>query len=251
MWLTHEEDTLDERVVQAWQNADEELRRTGRFNETQRHGNIGKLILSTAMPAGLHAVRIIARTKALANVVPYTGYHVGPLVKKSLRKGRLDGEGIERIDLEASSSPKWKTYVAECIRTGCHGKLGIWRHGAVWTPTRRHFDRGPCAHLMVCRCGHPHASARHYWAECPKLSGLRDILSAKYSIPDGWWLQQPRCTSKTGWITFGAATTAARRVELQIAACRMGIAIVSIGNSYDAVPDDAITTLALQGGPWA
>ncbi|CAK0812358.1 unnamed protein product, partial [Prorocentrum cordatum] len=42
-------------------------------------------------------------------------------------------------------------------------------------------------------------------------------------IPLGWWARQPRATLKTGWITFPAHASAARRAELQVAVCRMGL----------------------------
>ncbi|CAK0897325.1 unnamed protein product, partial [Prorocentrum cordatum] len=48
-------------------------------------------------------------------------------------------------------------------------------------------------------------------------------LNDAYHIPPGWWARQPRATLKTGWITFPAHASAARRAELQVAVCRMGL----------------------------
>jgi hypothetical protein len=55
---------------------------------------------------------------------------------------------------------------------------------------------------------------------------MRRRLNDEYGIPGGWWGAQPRCTAKTGWIVLDAARTPERRAILQVAACRLGLAIV-------------------------
>ena len=52
-------------------------------------------------------------------------------------------------------------------------------------------------------------------------------LSQQYGIPQAWWAAQPRITAKSGWITLDAG----QRVDRQIAACTLGIAIVQTTSS--------------------
>ena len=56
---------------------------------------------------------------------------------------------------------------------------------------------------------------------------LRGELSAEYGIAEDWWGRQPRCTAKTGWVVLAAHIDIAKRTQMQIAACRLGIAIVA------------------------
>ena len=51
-------------------------------------------------------------------------------------------------------------------------------------------------------------------------------LKAEFGIQAAWWGQQPACTSKSGWITLGAHPKADKRVSFQIAACRLGLAVM-------------------------
>ena len=55
----------------------------------------------------------------------------------------------------------------------------------------------------------------------------RARLSA--ALPPGmadWWLTQPRCTAKTGWVTRSCHAIPEERARLQVAACKLGILIL-------------------------
>jgi len=75
-------------------------------------------------------------------------------------------------------------------------------------------------------------SARHFFESCPgpnnKLQTARDILLAEYTILPSWWMSQPAVTTKSAWITIGAAHCEKRRVQLQIAVAKFAILIVSL-----------------------
>ena len=58
------------------------------------------------------------------------------------------------------------------------------------------------------------------------FNAMRAELEAEFGIQVAWWGQQPACTSKSGWITLGAHPKADKRVSFQIAACRLGFAIM-------------------------
>ena len=77
-------------------------------------------------------------------------------------------------------------------------------------------------------CRADKASARHFWQECKRFDALRAELQALYDLPPGWWALQPKCTSKTRWILTSAHPVALARVNMQIAACRLGIAIMLV-----------------------
>ena len=102
------------------------------------------------------------------------------------------------------------------------------------TPTRRHF-RDSYSHrqkeaLTACvLCGAARGSARHMFADCPRFHQRRCELSAVHSIPDDFWSSAPRVTSKSGWVTYGAHPCKRMRACLQIAACQLGMDIVSMG----------------------
>ena len=153
--------------------------------------------------AGGHALRIAARVAALAVTV----------------LARNDAEGTADIDLQAQSHRSWTTW-----QRGLDGEearqLSIWRGGAVATPTRRWCrgtggepERARCPH-----CGAPRCSARHLAVECPRYAELRDSLFTRLGMDAGWLARQPRVTTKSGWITLGAAASEAERASLQVAA---------------------------------
>lgn len=165
-------------------------------------------------PEGAHAARVCARAVALSSV----------------RATRWDAEGASRIDIEVQSSRLWKRWVRTLAGEDVW-RLAVWRGGAIHTPTRRWGLRGPdVAHRHACAaCGFPYASARHFWAECPRFDADRAALQRDFRIPVCWWRQQPRCTAKSGWITAGAAATLERRAEMQVAACSLGLRILAAG----------------------
>jgi hypothetical protein len=163
--------------------------------------------------AAQHALRMAARAMLL----------------RSIKQTRADAEGWAEVDLYANVHPrlrKWEDQLTKQDATA----FRIWRGGAAWTPTRRWFRREDVpeddARLGCPLCGAEGCSARHYFAECPALAHHRELIATKYRVPEGWWAAQPRITSKSGWVTLGAAATEARRVDLAIAAAEMGVVIV-------------------------
>jgi hypothetical protein len=144
-----------------------------------------------------HALRCVCRLKVLADISP----------------NRLDSEGFEQIDIEASSQKAWKTF-ARSLSCSDKSKLNVWRSGAVWTPTRRYHD-GEAPRCVWCDYQWP--SARHFIVECRRFKDDRKKISEDFAIPAGWWGKQPRVTTKSGWITTKAATTVGKRATLQVA----------------------------------
>ncbi|CAK0796724.1 unnamed protein product [Prorocentrum cordatum] len=154
-----------------------------------------------------HLLRQVCRARALAHA----------------SASRHDSEGVDQIDLEASSARAWSTF-RDSLTLEDRIHLKIFRCGATHSPTRRWSTTRPDLTAACPSCGGPHRpSARHYVAECAALAGFRQELNDAYHIPPGWWARQPRATLKTGWITFPAHASAARRAELQVAVCRMGL----------------------------
>ena len=159
-----------------------------------------------------HTLRTAARTALLATT----------------SRRRYDREGITEADVEACSSTTWTKWLNKLDKRD-RLALQIWRGGAVRTTTRLHWRPAQDPHSETnsrCPwCSAEAASARHLFAECPRFAKLRLRLETEHQIPPHWWAAQPRCTSKTGWITHSAARCAHRRAQLQTAACTLGIAI--------------------------
>ena len=162
---------------------------------------------------GQHALRIIGRIRML----------------EQIRRSRLDSEGAELIDPEAQSDPQWKKWVGTLPPPDATA-LRLWRAGAVGSPTR-HAHRIGC--LPVCIfCGARLGSLRHLWQDCPRWARERAALALDFDVPLRWWTDQPRVTSKSGWITFGAADTTHQRAKLQVMTCRLGILVVQALHHY-------------------
>ena len=160
----------------------------------------------TASKFGQHVLRYLMR-RTLLNNIPTT---------------RNDSEGHRQIDLDAQSHGawnKWRNKLSHQERS----LLTIWRAGASWTPTRRYRD---IANATCPYCQHPLASTRHFWSECPAFDTERHNLNTLHSIPADWWAQQPRVTAKTGWITYDAGGDVATRAHRQVAANKLGMAIL-------------------------
>ena len=100
--------------------------------------------------AGQHALRTIARCKAI-------------MVKARSTSARRDAEGLEAVDLEASSRPVWRDFKA-ALGIEERKFLKTWRGGAVRTPTR--LQAKGC-----WWCSEEIASARHMFVECPRFRG--------------------------------------------------------------------------------
>ena len=178
-----------------------------------------------SMPDGQHLLRLAARI----------------LVLQSVNTNRYDTEGIENVDVQVQSHYYWRKWLTT-LNDNERLRLTIYRGGASWTPTRRHYNRDDSTVLdHGCpHCTEPLASLRHYWAECPRFNDLRNAYNEQYKLPDNWWRQQPRVTSKSGWITTSAATTPFLRATYQVAACRLGIAITADNPKFlnTLAPDD-------------
>ena len=151
------------------------------------------------------------------------------LVLNMVKTSRFDAEGISDVDLEIYSQPAWIQFRKK-LSPEDQKILTIWRSGAVWTPTRRFYRPGSDQMDVrtTCQwCQAPQASARHFFAECPRFSDQRKFLEDKFNLSDLWWGRQPRCCAKTGWITFSSALDFEQRVQCAIAANMLGIFIAS------------------------
>ena len=103
--------------------------------------------------------------------------------------------------------------------------------GAVGSPTRHSHRKGslPTCIFYDARLG----SLRHLWQDCPRWTTERTALALEFGVAlRWWWADQPRVTSKSGWITFGAADTTKARAGLQIMTCRLGILVVRALHCY-------------------
>ena len=101
-------------------------------------------------------------------------------VLQPMQRPRHDDEGIERADVEAASSPAWKSWRSGPSPTQ-RTQLSVWRSGAVWTPTRRF--RGDDPRAQCPRCSAPLASARRLWAESPTSTACAPSCSACTGSP--------------------------------------------------------------------
>ena len=140
---------------------------------------------------------------------------------------RNDHQGHTRVDIDAQSNTVWSKW-RKSLSNHDRAILNVWRSGASRTPTRRYYRPNSDDHnTTACPyCQHEYASTRHFWAECPAFHAMRQQLSRQHNIPHGWWWQQPRITSKSGWITYDAGDTTTIRANRQIAACKLGIHIL-------------------------
>ena len=168
-----------------------------------------------------HTLRMVARALAL----------------DSVNRNRWDSEGIDDVDLWVQADPAWTRWKASLSPTH-RTFLRIWRGGAVKTRSRRWYhSRQNGFHHVRCECGAAVSSARHLFAECPRLQDLRDSLQELHDLPAGWFAAQPRITAKSGWVTAGAGPTHRDRVQAQIASCTVGIAIAELGSAVPGAPD--------------
>ena len=85
----------------------------------------------------------------------------------SVAESRNDSEGIEKVDVEASSHPIWRELVASLSAEG-RTHLEMWRGGAARTQTRPD-NASRCGSIGRILCCALRPSARHLWAECPCL----------------------------------------------------------------------------------
>eukprot|EP00973_Karenia_brevis_P007750 1052506-Karenia_brevis.AAC.1 len=156
---------------------------------------------SGASKRGCHALRIAARAKVL----------------QLCRATRYDAAGVDRVDIEAQSNAKWRSFIKGLSCKDQH-LLRVVRGGAIRSPTRAYRGvkqvAGPETMVCVyCQCFSP--SARHLFESCPgpcsRFAHCRASLSAEYELSNEWWLQQPAVTTKSCWITLDANPDANRR----------------------------------------
>ena len=181
--------------------------------------------------AGQHVLRLAARR----------------LLLNSIAAGRHDREGSHLIDLPAQSDYYWRKW-CNSLDDNQKRYLAIWRGGAIRTPTRRHsgaphnnykpragstIDDLRCPYCPEQRC-----SSRHWWTNCPRFHDYRQQLCAEHEPDPSWWNAAWRVTSKSGWITTDLAQRRRVRVEMQIAACKLGVEIIRTSFLLHQSPQD-------------
>ena len=167
--------------------------------------------------AGMHALRQIGRLALLHTVV----------------RKRLDCEGIDNIDIEASSSKTWMAWMRKLNDIPKH-LLRIFRCGAIRSPSRStsNYDVPLCPHCNAA----VFPSARHLVAECSKWHHTRMAILTKCGIANVDLPSLPRCTTKSGWVTFDASVYAGLRIQIRIGVCEVALAIMP-NLVLDAVTD--------------
>ena len=138
---------------------------------------------------------------------------------------RNDTESCQHADLEVSSHPSFTKWT----KTLCaldQSRLRIFRGGASKTPTRTHnatnIARCPYCPAELC-------SIRHLVTECPKLAEQRAHILRAHNTTQHWLSNQPRISTKSGWITADAHSNGTRRADLQVCLCKLGIAVLALG----------------------
>ena len=159
----------------------------------------------TGTPEAQHAIRAVCRIRCLENV----------------RQSRHDAEGVEEVDVDASSEKSWSQWVAT-LSPDKKRFLEIYRSGAVKTKTRTQSGQ-------KCECGHDWPSMRHLWQECRCFQKQRSQIQFDHQLPPSFWARQPQVFSKSGWVTFKAHKDPKRRAEMQVAGCKLGIHIIEAG----------------------
>ena len=97
------------------------------------------------------------------------------IVLNTVKTSRFDAEGIGEVDREIYSQTAWIKF-RKSLSSEDQKILTIWRSGVVWTPTQRFYRPG--SDQMDVRtsckwCQSPQASARHFFAECPRFDDQR------------------------------------------------------------------------------
>ena len=142
---------------------------------------------------------------------------------------RLDTEGIEDIDINACSRKPWQAFRGTWSETQ-RNLVTIFRCGASSTDTRHTGGQGrdPLNLLKHCNlCGEEvFPSLRHSVTECSQYHTLRVELSCKLKVPISWWVELPRVSSKSGWITLQAHRCLDMRSSMQVAICTLAMQIL-------------------------
>ena len=97
------------------------------------------------------------------------------IVLNTVKASCFDVEGIGEVDREIYSQTAWIKF-RKSLSSEDQKILTIWRSGVVWTPTQRFYRPG--SDQMDVRtsckwCQSPQASARHFFAECPRFDDQR------------------------------------------------------------------------------
>ena len=177
-------------------------------------------VFNASTGAGQHAIRSAARISCLSRRLYVSARHT-----------RQDDEGLNNADVEILTTATWKKWKAQLPAREL-GALRVWRSGATVTPTRMSKLRTsecPC-------CKAPRASTRHFWADCPALDDIRKLRQDEAGLDSSWWGHQPRCTSKSGWVTYDAAATLPARARAAVAANQLGIEVVLLCGTFDDKP---------------
>ena len=153
------------------------------------------------------------------------------LLASTANNRRHDFEGMPNIDIEASSHKLWQLWPSK-PSVAHTSLLHIFRSGAVSTATRRQKMQDTPTPPICQWCGHVWPSFRHLWAECHHYSPQRLRIQTEFAIDIGWWSAQPRCTAKSGWVTFLAHCDATRRALLQVATCKLAILIMEDNDTF-------------------
>ena len=191
-------------------------------------------------PAGQHALRTAARATLLK--------------AKSKCRARLDEGGIDLIDLEAASHPKWRAFL-RTLNFRQRAQLDVRISRAIWNPTRRYSSpndhripeaapsplekrhpppvaKGSAPSRKAAKactyCGYSSASSRHFVARCPAFARIRVFYARSFSenATEDLFDTLPDCTVKTAWVTIDAHPEPERRVDLQIALANLGLDIL-------------------------
>lgn len=149
------------------------------------------------------------------------------ILLSSIQSSRLDAEGTSAIDLEISSASEWSKWV-NSLNPADFTILMIWRCGAIKTPTRRYFRPDEPPQKKMCPwCKHAQASARHFFTECSRFS--QDRLALLWNLSIAFLLiggdSSRGAPPNMGWITFQAASAFNVRVQLALAANKLGVTI--------------------------
>ena len=163
----------------------------------------------------MHVLRTVCRVRALSNY----------------NRGRNDLDGIDYVDVEACSRKPWVAF-RDSLSERQQMYLNIFRCGAVSTDTRhfsgregRAFSRPECNQCRFCKALLP-PSMRHLVTECAFFDDIRSAASETYRLTPRWWSSLPRVTSKSGWISLYADRNPLRRSVMQVAVCRVALAII-------------------------
>ncbi|CAK0857078.1 unnamed protein product, partial [Prorocentrum cordatum] len=135
-------------------------------NDSQQILNVTRAVRSsdfsfwTGSPAAAHVVRAIARVRCLEMV----------------HASRLDSEGVNEVDVSASSRAIWTKWTRGLDATAKR-HLEIFRGGAAKTPTHG----GRAAACAACRA--QLASLRHYFQDCPLFQQERAQIARDLGFP--------------------------------------------------------------------